>query len=173
MLKYFCTTKMKQPLTIAIIGAAEADNEGLLKFFLGCHCHLLLLAKDQEELRRISKTLKFEKPVAGISLIDCIKEGCWEADLVVLAVPAEQEAMVVERIREVVTQKIVISMKIADTSAGSSLQSLLPNSKVVKAEMAELEDGSITLILSGEKESFLREAADFLVSLNLNHAIAA
>ncbi len=164
---------MKHLKTIAIIGAAEPEAAGALKFLLNSECHLLLLAQDQTELRRISKILKNEKPVAGISLIDCIKEGCWEADAVVIAVPEAGEKEIAMRIREVVTQKIVISMKIADTIPGNSLQQLLPNSKVVAAKAGKEKGGEWNLIISGGNEAALNAADELLNSLNIRHSVAA
>ena len=165
--------QMKQQITIAIIGATEMAGSGLLRYLLHSECHLLLLANDQHELRRISKMLKTEKPIAGISLIDCIKDGCWEADVVILAVAAEKESEVAARIREVVTQKIVISMEIADTIPGKSLSALLPNSKVVYASQLKGADGHFQFVISGNDEGAVKEANELLNALNIRHNHAA
>ncbi len=164
---------MKHLKTIAIVGAANKEAENILKVLLRANCHLLLLASDQIELRQISKVLKKEKPVAGISLIDCIRDGCWEADVVVIAVPVEKEKEVAERVKEVVTQKIVISMKIADTIPGIKLQQLLPFSKVVHASEQTFEDGRTGFILTADKPETLQEAGELLHSLNVDLSAAA
>src|SRR5690606_8692282 len=44
---------------------------------------------------------------AEVEIVACAKEGCWEADIIVLEVQ-EIEKGLIERIREVATQKIVI-----------------------------------------------------------------
>jgi len=52
--------------------------------------------------------IKRNNPGAQVEIVDCVKEGCWEADIIVLAIASHEMEEVIEKIREVATQKIVL-----------------------------------------------------------------
>jgi predicted dinucleotide-binding enzyme len=56
-----------------------------------------------------------------------------------LAVPYQAEKEIAEKIREVANQKVVISLNNSYNSSQEALQNLLPNSKVVKATLEEIQ----------------------------------
>lgn len=169
----FLHYKMKHRNTIAFIGGGRKEAEAAFRFLLKADCHLLLPAAGQAELQRISKALKNEKPFAGISMVDCIREGCWEADVVILAVNEEEEFEVARRMKDVVTQKIVISIKIADTIPGKTLRRLLPNAKIVEAILVTDEYGTAKLVISAGSPDALAEAEELLSQSNILNSIAA
>lgn len=106
---------------------------------------LILMSRHTEELTELKDSLATLNSNALIDTNDCVKDVSWEADIIILACPYEAEKEIAEKIREVATGKIVISMSnplnanysnlvtSSDTSAGEELQKLLPDSKVVKA----------------------------------------
>jgi 8-hydroxy-5-deazaflavin:NADPH oxidoreductase len=136
---------MQTKQTIAIIGATGSMGSAISKSLAKGNYRLLLKAGNQDEIDQLIDEIVKTTPQAEVEGIACSKEACWEADIIIAAVPYSAEAEVAERIREVANQKIVISIAnplnetydqlvtTADTSAAEELQKLLPNSKVVKA----------------------------------------
>jgi NADPH-dependent F420 reductase len=136
---------MQTKQTIAIIGATGSMGSAISKSLAKGNYRLLLKAGNQDEIDQLIDEIVKTTPQAEVEGIACSKEACWEADIIIAAVPYSAEAEVAERIREVANQKIVISIAnplnetydqlvtAADTSAAEELQKLLPNSKVVKA----------------------------------------
>jgi hypothetical protein len=134
---------MKQ--TIAIIGAAGTMGSGIA-FSLAKAGHRILLAgKTLSKLEETKKKILASVPNADLDILDCSSEASWEADIVIPAVPYSEQAAVAEKIRNVVTGKIVISITnplnaaydglatAPTTSAAEELAALLPHAKVVKA----------------------------------------
>jgi hypothetical protein len=131
--------------TIAIIGATGNMGSAIAKSLAKGNYRILLKSSKEEELRKLEDEIKTETPTADVEGIVCPKEACWEADVIIPAVPYEAQADVADRIREVANQKIVISIAnplnesytglvtAGDTSAAEELQKLLPHSKVIKA----------------------------------------
>jgi 8-hydroxy-5-deazaflavin:NADPH oxidoreductase len=70
------------------------------------------------------------KPTAEIDTIECVKDGCWEADIIILVVASHEEKMVAEMMKEVATQKIVVSIS-GEENEHEELQKILPYSKLV------------------------------------------
>ena len=131
--------------TIAIIGASWDMGSAFAKALANSNYRLLLMSRDKNKVGKLSAYLKGKNPTAEIEVIECEKEACWEADIILLAVPYRVEKEVAEKIREVTTQKVVIDVSnplnesydhlitAPGTSAAEELQKALPNSKVVKA----------------------------------------
>ena len=117
--------------TIAIVGATENAGIDLTTQFSDTDYRLLLVSNDADQLAQLSKMITQKKPKAEIDTIECVKDGCWEADIIILAVPSHQEKEVAEMMKEVATQKIVISLSDDENEYGA-LGRLLPYSKLVK-----------------------------------------
>ena len=106
---------------------------------------LLLFAHDQPKLQRIKEEILATTPSADIECLSCPMDASWEADIIIPAVPYAAEKELAEKIKDVATQKIVVSIAnplnetydgvvtAPGTSAAEELQKLLPASKVVKA----------------------------------------
>jgi len=136
---------MQTKQTITIIGATGNMGSSLSKSLSKGNYRLLLHGKDLAKLQSLEQDIRKLNPSADIEAIDCSYNGCWEADIIISAIPYQAEKEFAERIRQVATQKIVISITNplnetydglitgSDTSAADELQSLLPNSKIVKA----------------------------------------
>ncbi|HJY21890.1 MAG TPA: hypothetical protein VJ279_03335, partial [Hanamia sp.] len=79
----------------------------------------------------------------------------WEADIIILAIPFHEEEMVAEMMKEVATQKIVVSLS-DDENTNGTLQQLLPYSRLVKVS------GSINsknIFISGDDEEANEEVS--------------
>lgn len=97
---------------------------------------LVLMANNREKLAALGHEL-VQIYDADVTLSTGAREAAWEADLVVLAVPAEVEVKIAGLIRDVVSGKIVISISARDNrkddvSAAEELQRMLPYSRIVK-----------------------------------------
>src|SRR5215213_5962035 len=128
---------MQTKKTIAIIGATGNMGSALAKSLAKGHYRLLLMAGKMEKLNALSDVIKSAHPQADVEVNGCAREACWEADIIIAATPYDAQKEVAQKIKEVATGKIVISLanplKEISTSAAEELQMLLPYSKVVKA----------------------------------------
>lgn len=126
--------------TIAIVGAEGKTGSvfalGLIQLNL---YRLLLLSEDDGGLDNLSRQILLLNPGADIELISCLKDGCWEADLIIVDVPHAFIQEVADKIREVSTQKIVFAILknenniLSPVPAAQEWQQSLPNAKVVVA----------------------------------------
>lgn len=145
--------------TIAIIGAAGERGASIVKALSKGNYSLLLKSDDHEALKRLAFSLKKK---TSVSIISCAKEACWEADVVILAVPYEEEIEAVKYIKDVVTQKLVVSFAAkGTTSCQETLEKLLPYSRVVQAVVNEKKQCLIT----GSNKDAVREASILLESV--------
>ena len=136
---------MSTKQNIAVIGATGNMGSAISRSLAKGNYRLLLKANDQDKLNQLVNEIKTTNPTAEVEAMVCPKDASWEADIIIAAVPYAAEKEVAEKIREVATQKIVVSIanplnETYDglvTSPGSSaaeeLQKLLPHSKVIKA----------------------------------------
>ena len=131
--------------TIAIIGASGNMGSALAKSLANSPYRLLLFGKEEAKLRSLFKEIRKTNKTADVQIIGCAEDASWEADIIIAAVPFSAEKEIAEKIRQVATGKIVISISnplnetytglvtSPDTSSAEELQKLLPHSKVIKA----------------------------------------
>lgn len=136
---------MKTKQTIAIIGATGNMGSAIARALGKGNYRLLLKGGDEDKLNELVQQIKSVTAGADVEAMPCPTEASWEADIIILAVPYAAEKEISEKIREVASQKIVISIANPlnetydgmvtppTTSAGEELQKLLPNAKVIKA----------------------------------------
>jgi len=131
-------SKMKEMAvkkTIAIIGEIQGKEKILLQ--LVKNYRLLWITKEEDPYFDLSQSLIRELPEAELEIFACAKEGCWEADIIFLEVHGI-EMELIEKIREVATQKIVVVLGMADDSVPAIVNKLLlvqegfPYSKIVE-----------------------------------------
>jgi NADPH-dependent F420 reductase len=131
--------------TVAIIGATGDMGSAIAMSLVNSDYRLLLMSREKTKLAKLLSYIKKKNPATDVATIECEKEACWEADIIILTVPYRAEKEVAEKIREVATQKVVIEISnplnetyddlitAPNTSAAEELQKALPNSKVIKA----------------------------------------
>ena len=90
---------MKQ--TVAWIGEIDRSPEAFHRLTE----HYRLIWVTQEEIPADPSAI--ENPLPEVEVISCAKEGCWEADIIILAGELIHQELL-EKIREVSTQKIVM-----------------------------------------------------------------
>lgn len=120
--------------TLAFIGGTGKTCLAMISKLAQENLRLLFVGNDKEQLEILSRQLEKEEK-AEIDVIDCAREGCWEADIIAFTDPGNITDPMVKRIREVATQKIVLCMitekDVLDDLCMDRLGRLLPNSKVV------------------------------------------
>ncbi|HEX2532656.1 MAG TPA: NAD(P)-binding domain-containing protein [Chitinophagaceae bacterium] len=142
--------------TIALIGATGRLGSALARNLAKGHYRLLLKGSRSEALEALVESIIAATPGADVEAQACPTDACWEADIIVLAVPGAAEAEVAGRIREVANQKVVVSLsrpvhpeeEEAPESAGV-LQACLPHSKVVQAYPATPEASCLEALTHG------------------------
>ena len=139
--------------TITIVGATEKSGKIIAEKFSSTHHRLLLVSNDLKELNNLFENISQKKPVAEIDMIDCVKEGCWEADIIILAVPVCEEKEVAQKMKEVSTQKIVVTV-CDGNDPDKDLTKILPYSKLVKVSGVL---GSNEIFINGEDETVNEE----------------
>lgn len=130
--------------TIAILTKQEDSPLELLKVLAGQKLQLLVVSSNQERNLRLIKQFEQLDSEAELDFISCEKEGCWEADVIILYQVAEFPSAIIERIREVATQKTVLVVSQGHAqSEGLDFKELLPHSRVIAVALAELQEGNI------------------------------
>jgi len=165
---------MAQKKTIAIVGATEKRGAFIAKNLAKGNYRLLLMSEESEKLAALRDELN--SSTAEIETISCAKEACWEADIIIVAAPYGMVKKVAEKIKEVATGKIVVSISNPldpgyenlfpepNTSAAEELQRLLPYSKVVKTLNTAFAENFAPLAIGGK-------AADTFIAGNNSDAV--
>lgn len=141
--------KMSVKKTIAVVGATENKGTEIANYLADSNYRLLLISNDAERLSYLSENISLTSPNAEIDTLECIKDGCWEADVIVLAVACNEEKRVAELMKEVATQKIVVSIS-DERNTDEELQRILPYSRLVKVSFAP---HSKEMTISGNDEA--------------------
>ena len=175
--------------TIAIIGASGNMGSAIAKSLAKSQYRLLLFGKEENKLKTILKEIKAANKSADVEAIGCAADASWEADIIIAAVPFAAEKELAEKIRQVATGKIVISISNplnetytglvtdSNTSSAEELQKLLPHSKVIKAFnttfagdfLQPLIDGkTVDAFIAGNDEEALETVSDVVRSVGFN-----
>jgi 8-hydroxy-5-deazaflavin:NADPH oxidoreductase len=123
--------------TIAIIGAAGKLADTLAKG----NYRILLCSDKENDQYNLVDTITQNYPSAEVEAVSCPMDASWEADIIVLSVPGEDEKQIAEKIREVANQKLVI--RIGDRH--NDLSKLLPNSRIVNIKDGKALENELLL----------------------------
>ncbi|WP_080058087.1 NAD(P)-binding domain-containing protein [Spirosoma aerolatum] len=161
--------------TIAIIGLGSTGSTFAVRLAEQLY-RLLLFDQDRSKAQMLVESLLQKSTSTDIEAIDCKVTACWEADVLVLAVPESAKKAVAEQIKQVATCKLVINLATlarpdhpAHTHAGEELQQWLPNSKLVHVWIAPSENGTLpdTAFITGQHEEAIATVADLLTVARL------
>ena len=179
--------------TIAIIGASGNMGSAIAKKLANGNFRLLLFANHQEKVEQVINEIKSTNPSADIDGMGCPFDACWEADIIIPAVDYKVEKEVAEKIKEVATQKVVISISnplnekydglvtSANSSAAEDLQSHLHDSQVVKAfntvfagdfSQPVIDGKQVDVLIAGNDEEALKTVSEIVSTAGFNPIIA-
>ena len=142
--------------TIAIIASTNEKAAAIVNKLSLDNFRLLIVSKYANQFSKLSKDMQSNRPNVELEMIDCMKDGCWEADIIILDIPYDEETEVAALIKEVSTQKIVVSFS---ENENSELQNLLKYSKVVTAINII---NSSCISLSGKYQDAIEEVSNIL-----------
>lgn len=134
---------MANKKTIAIVGATGKSGRAIVNKFSGVPHRLLLVSDQFDELYKLVSELNEKEPLAEIEGVECVKDSCWEADIIILSVPAEEERKKGILMKEVATQKEVVVVSENEHEC-DEIKKVLPYSKVIKAKL-DVETNTIKL----------------------------
>jgi predicted dinucleotide-binding enzyme len=140
--------------TIAFVELAVEKFPKLINQLAEQNFSLLLVTEDSSQLHALSEEIKSNFPHTNVETVNCVREGCWEADIIIVAETCNAEKELTAKMKEVATQKIVLYIASSKENALENIeniQSFLPHSKIVWAFENEVED-KIT-IGSGDQEA--------------------
>jgi len=184
---------MSTKKTIAIIGASGNMGSAIARSLAKGNYKLLLFAHHQDRVQQIINEIKNINASADVESMSCPTDASWEADIIIPAVKYDVEKSVAEKIRDVATQKIVISISNplnesyngllteAGKSAAEELQGHLPHSKVIKAfntiftnDFAQpvIDEKQVDVFLAGEDEEALNTVSELVNEAGFNPIIA-
>src|SRR5450631_2188210 len=142
--------------TIAIIASTNEKAAAIVNKLSLDNFRLLIVSKYANQFSKLSKDMQSNRPNVELEMIDCMKDGCWEADIIIVDIPYDEETEVAALIKEVSTQKIVVSFS---ENENSELQNLLKYSKVVTAINII---NSSCISLSGKYQDAIEEVSNIL-----------
>jgi NADPH-dependent F420 reductase len=184
---------MQTKQTIAIIGATGNMGSAIARSIAKGPYRLLLKASKQDELDALVNDIQSKNPGAEVESAICPTEASWEADIIILAVPYEAEKNIAPQIKDVASQKIVISIAnplnqnydglvtAPGTSAAEELQKLLANSKIVKAfnttfasdfSTSVINGTQVDAFVAGNDEEALQTVSELVATAGFNPIIA-
>ena len=149
---------------IAIVGATETAGRVIVNQFASMPYRLLLISHQPEKLNELTEKINKQYPGAEIESLECVKDGCWEADIIIIAVEAAEEKKVAELIKEVATQKIVLVVSQNENEC-KELEKVLPYSKIVKAFINQEKK---EIFLSGSCETVNEEISKIFIQAGYN-----
>lgn len=119
--------------TIALLGDTGKFSPGLMEVLLKQDLRLLFISEEETKHINLKEQLERFHALAEVEFLSCEREGCWEADIIAITRNENIPAELVQKIKEVSTQKIVLIISEEhDLEGQSELLYQLPFSKVIE-----------------------------------------
>lgn len=157
--------------TIAVVGLRSDIPSVFVEKLKNQDVRLLIIPEGEKEKVSLNKHFENNVTNAEIEVLDCARDGCWEADIIAFLDPVAPEESLLNRIKEVAVQKPVLSVfEKASAEAASNaekLQERLHNSIVLKVKIdPEKESATIsgTDPQSIEQVAVMLKRAGFLLN---------
>src|SRR3712207_3619615 len=83
--------EMKTKKTIAIIGATSEVGYDISKRFSKGNYRLLLCSYDEGKVDSLVKEIRSMTPTADMEVINCNVDTSWQADIIIVVVPGNEE----------------------------------------------------------------------------------
>lgn len=125
--------------TIAVAGVTGRREMVLANKLSTGSYRVLIIAENKDQADKLTEFVDRSVPDNEIEIIQCAREGCWEADIIILAVPDDKKKAIAGKIQDVSTQKIVAGISGVKTACSTSpgenseLEKLFPYSRVINA----------------------------------------
>ena len=149
--------------TIAIIGATGNMGSAIAKSISKGPYRLLLKGNDKVALDNLVNEIKNTNTTAEVEAAVCPTDACWEADIIIIAVPDFDEEERFGLMKEVATQKIVVTLS-DNYDYIKKIHQKLPFSKLVNVDSSNAEN----LIIQGEDEEAVREIRTIFSAAAIN-----
>jgi len=120
--------KMRVKETIAFIGAADNSCKELSNRLASAQYPLIFVANEGEPLAILSQQISDRMPQGDISRVECAKEGCWQADIIIFCPLQDADAALLQKIEAVTTRKILVHL----SDKKDSGQSFFEGSKIFR-----------------------------------------
>lgn len=122
--------------TIAILGDTGKLSTGLMEDLMRQDLRLLFISENDSKNIELKGQLEQANTAAEVEFTSCEREGCWEADIIALTPQESISTGLIQKIKEVATQKIVLVFSEENkTNSKADLNNLLPYSKVIEIQI--------------------------------------
>jgi len=161
--------------TIVIIGDG-AVSRGIVSGLSNGHDRVIFCEGNHEAAQQFTGSLQATHPKYEVEAVQCSFEATWEADVIILTLPCTDREKIANKIRDVATQKIVVTVN----TSMKELHDLLPNSKIVQAftdinvEAFNLpfdEKKQISCIVRGTDKEALKTVAELVKTIGFTPII--
>ena len=98
---------MKAKKTIAILGLKKGTEKAFLDE-LANNNRLLIVSEDINDCAKASDYISQTRTDYEVELVNCPKDGCWEADIIMIWNPSQFNPTELLRLQSVAIQKIVL-----------------------------------------------------------------
>jgi hypothetical protein len=161
---------MSNRRTFAVLGVSETDSIFLAKQIAKTN-PVLLFDHDAVVLNTVYSQILLEYPNANAEMMICPTNACWEADVIIISNATATDSILIEKIRNVATGKIVLFLenkKNTNTSENTDekLQHLFPFSKVVHSFESAV-DFNNSLFLNGNDKEAVKNILTLFTSIGL------
>ena len=158
--------------TIAILGAVDTNISYVAKR-IARHYRILLFDKNAPKLAEMHNQLLANDPFANIEKMNCAADASWEADIIVLSNTCCLDNLIIEKIKQVSTGKIVIIISEQSNAELASidlltLQQLLKYIKLIQVGVTinnEKNGLENKLIINGNDRAALETVSFLLTSV--------
>lgn len=141
--------------TIAIVGFKSNEGSSFVEKLVHEKFRLLIIPENKDEMLQLKQCYEEKNVSAEVEILNCAKNGCWEADIIAFINPTDLNSELFSRIKEVAVQKIVVAIfetqKMEETTGkAEKLQELLPNSKIVQV-LVDVESQKASVVGKNEE----------------------
>lgn len=141
--------------TIAILGEAGKLSPGLMEVLTMQDLRLLFISENDSKNTELKEQLEGVPTAAEVEFTSCERDGCWEADIIAITPHESNSKELIQKIREVATQKIVLEISEENNiSETTDLSGLLPFSKVIEIQFHTAQK---EFTLAGKDEDALNQ----------------
>lgn len=98
--------------TIALLGIKEQKGLGIYHKLNKKGYRILLVTKNAEQFDFLLKNILESGKDTETEIVECAKNSCWEADIIMIASSDFEDEKTLSLIKEVATQKIVVCVSV-------------------------------------------------------------